>query len=68
MSRVRRHLSWRLINLLGAIATMLLWALVEMFKVINSVALVNRISLFTLAVTFIAGWRADVPNEEEVQK
>lgn len=61
------RLSWRLLNLTGAISTMALWALVEVFRWVNSVALVNRISLFTLAVTFIAGWRADVPNKE-VQK
>ena len=50
---------------MGAIVTIILWISVELLGLIHSVALVNRISMLTLAITFIAGWRADVPTPKE---
>jgi len=59
------RVKWKHVNAAGAIGSMLLWGVVEFTGGITSVALVNRVSLFTMAVTFLAGWRADKPTEEE---
>lgn len=57
--------SWRTLNFVGAIVSTILWGLAVWMDWINSVAFVSHVSMLALVVSFIAAWRADVPDKEE---
>lgn len=55
---------WRKLNAVGAIISTILWGFATWVGWINSVAFVSHISMLALVVSFIAAWRADVPDKE----
>lgn len=60
-------ISWRNINAVGAILSLVLWGIATWTDWINSVRFVSHISMLALVISFVAAWRADVPDEEVVQ-
>lgn len=55
-------MSWRRFNAVGAGLTVMLWGIATYTDWVNSVRFISHISMATFVVTFIAGWRADVPD------
>jgi hypothetical protein len=60
-------LTWRRLNAAGAAATVVLWVVATDTDWINSVRFVSHISMLTLVFTFVAAWRADVPDKEPAE-
>lgn len=58
-------MTWRNLNAAGAALTVALWAVATDTDWINSVRFVSHISMLTLVITFVAAWRADVPDNEQ---
>lgn len=57
-------MSWRKFNAIMALLSCLLWGFATWVGWINSVAFVSHMSMLALVASFIAGWRADVPDKE----
>lgn len=57
-------MTWRKANAVGAFLSCLLWGFATWNGWINSVAFVSHMSMLALVVSFIAAWRADVPDKE----
>lgn len=60
-------MSWRNINAVGAVVSLILWGVATWTDWINSVRFVSHISMLALVISFIAAWRADVPDKEVAQ-
>lgn len=60
----RSLLSWRNLNAIGAALSVGVWVIATVVDWIHSVAFVSHISMLALVVSFIAAWRADVPDKE----
>lgn len=56
--------SWRKANAAMALLSCILWGFATWVGWINSVAFVSHMSMLALVASFIAGWRADVPDKE----
>lgn len=59
-----KHFTWRNVNALGAALSVLLWGVATYTDWVNSVRFISHISMVTMVFTFIAAWRADVPDKE----
>lgn len=64
MSKILNKCSWRNINAFGALASMVLWGIASWTNWIASVKFVSHVSMLTMVFTFVAAWRADVPDKE----
>lgn len=60
---LKRHVTWRNFNLLGAILSAILWVIATDTGWISSIKFLSHISMATMVFTFVAAWRADVPNK-----
>lgn len=56
---------WRKLNAVGAALSCVLWVVASLTGWVSSVNFVSHISMLTMVFTFVAAWRADVPDEEE---
>lgn len=65
MRRLRSRCSWRNVNALGGILSTFLWGIATYTDWVNSVRFISHISMLTMVFTFVAAWRADVPDKEE---
>lgn len=61
-------MTWPNLNAAGAAASLLLWIAATATDWINSVRFVSHISMLALVFTFVAAWRADVPDNEPQQQ
>lgn len=64
----RKHCTWRNVNALGAALSTLLWGVATWTNWIASVKFVSHVSMLTMIFTFIAAYRADVPDSEIERK
>lgn len=55
--------SWRRTSAVFAVVSCFAWLATELTGRITSIAIVNRISFLALIWTFVAAWRADVPDD-----
>jgi hypothetical protein len=55
-------MSWRRVNAAGALISAIIWGIATYTDWVNSVRFISHISMATMVFTFIAAWRADVPN------
>lgn len=67
IKKLKAKCSWRNINATGAFLSMILWGVASWTNWIASVKFVSHISMITMVFTFIAAWRADVPDKEVEQ-
>lgn len=55
-------MTWRRLNAAGAALSAALWIMAGVTGWVNSIAFIAHISMATMVFTFIAAWRADVPD------
>lgn len=61
---VRKHCTWRNLNACGAAVSALLWIVATDTGWVNSIKFLSHISMATMVFTFVAAWRADVPDKK----
>lgn len=59
---MRKQITWRNLNATCAALSFLLWGVATWTDWVASVRFISHISMLTMIFTFIAAWRADVPD------